>query len=566
MNKILIVILILIAHTTLLANTLTEKEISEWKSIGVEKMFIGNWKSQGIKTPRDAKRWIDAGETRVSISQWKNIKITDPDEVVKWKKTKLSFTNIQKALKEKITPEILEKWYKEGILYEETIFYFTRKITNLEEAKKLKSYNIKNEQDFESLSRSNINYSELEKWMNIGLSPSEIAKWKYYNVNNPEDVQKWINIGITLKNISQIQSWKQIGLNDVEEIKKWKSINFSPDNVKHYTNKGFSYEAISSWLEVGVLPKEIEKFISFGIKTAEEAKIWTTNGVYSVDTINYAKDELNINNPAELKEWFDLGFSTTKIKEWKNLGINTPSEAKEWKKVEDEENINRWLKAGVNDPEEVKMWKSNKITHLEINLIKEGNLTIEKIRKWREQDNYPIYMIVNLEKGGFKEPEEYLPYKNMNYEHAIKLKEWGNIKPDKLIRSMSIANKIIGKEFYFKDKETFISSYEILNGVCEEIVDKQFFVEIDMSQNKNRCFVFTGTMLQRLDDKNVFGKITQKGIVNSYQDRAFYAEKFNGEWLENTLKAGVIKGNGSYKYESNFGTRVIPQGEVLLLR
>ena len=139
------------------------------------------------------------GASRVSISQWKNIKITDPDEVVKWKKTKLSFTNIQKALKEKITPEILEKWYKEGILYEETIFYFTRKITNLEEAKKLKSYNIKNEQDFELLSRSNINSSELEKWMNIGLSPSEIAKWKYYNVNNPEDVQKWINIGITLK-------------------------------------------------------------------------------------------------------------------------------------------------------------------------------------------------------------------------------------------------------------------------------------------------------------------------------------------------------------------------------
>lgn len=121
--------------------------------------------------------------------------------------------------------------------------------------------------------------------------------------------KKWINIGITLKNISQIQSWKQIGLNDVEEIKKWKSIDFSPDNVKHYTNKGFSYETINSWLEVGVLPKEIEKFISFGIKTAEEAKIWTTNGVYSVDTINYAKDELNINNPAELKRWFDLGYN-----------------------------------------------------------------------------------------------------------------------------------------------------------------------------------------------------------------------------------------------------------------
>lgn len=43
-------------------------------------------------------------------------------------KTKLSFSSIQKALKENITPEVLEKWYKEGILYEETILYFNRKI------------------------------------------------------------------------------------------------------------------------------------------------------------------------------------------------------------------------------------------------------------------------------------------------------------------------------------------------------------------------------------------------------------------------------------------------------
>lgn len=57
-----------------------------------------------------------------------NIKITDSNEVVKWKKTKLSFSSIQKALKENITPEVLEKWYKEGILYEETILYFNRKI------------------------------------------------------------------------------------------------------------------------------------------------------------------------------------------------------------------------------------------------------------------------------------------------------------------------------------------------------------------------------------------------------------------------------------------------------
>ncbi|NUW29734.1 hypothetical protein [Aliarcobacter butzleri] len=392
-----------------------------------------------------------------------------------------------------------------------------------------------------------------------------ICKW-LYNVNNPNDVEKWINLGITLKNIKEIKDWQQVGLNNFEEIKKWKSINFYPENVKYYTNKGYSYETISPWIELGINPKEIEKFISIGIKTPNEAQIWTNNKIYSADTIKYSIEELNINNPEELKKWFDLGISSSEIKEWKNLGINIAHEANEWKKVEDISNINRWLKAGVNNPEEVKIWKNDNVTYLEISLVKEGNLTIEKIRKWREYDNYPIYMIVALEKGGFKEPEEYLPYKNINYEHAIKLKEWGIIKPNKLIKSMSKTNKVLKNEFYFKDKETFISSYETLKGVCEEIVDMQYFVEIDMSQNKNRCFVFLGTMFQRLDDKNIFGKVTQKGIVEGNGNRAFYVEKFNGEWLENKTKLGIIKGNGSYSYESKYGTRVIPQGEVLLLR
>ena len=56
-------------------------------------------------------------------------------------------------------------------------------------------------------------------------------------------------------------------------------------------------------------------------------------------------------------------------------------------------------------------------------------------------------------------------------------------------------------------------------------------------------------MVQRLDDKNIFGKVIQKWIVSSYEKRALYVEKFSGEWLENKIKAGVIKGNGSYTYK-----------------
>ncbi|NUW29632.1 hypothetical protein [Aliarcobacter butzleri] len=195
MKKFGILILILILNTSLLASKLTEKEISEWGLIGVDKMFIENWRSQGVKTPNDAKKWLDAGETRVSISQWKNINITNPDDAIKWKKTKLNFKDIQKALKVKLTAEILDMWYKEGILFEETIVYYTRRINNLEDAKKWKTFNIKNDQDFENLFRNNINsLSEMEKWANLGLSLSDINKWKYYRAACKFHHHKLVNL------------------------------------------------------------------------------------------------------------------------------------------------------------------------------------------------------------------------------------------------------------------------------------------------------------------------------------------------------------------------------------
>ena len=79
-------------------------------------------------------------------------------------------------------------------------------------------------------------------------------------------------------------------------------------------------------------------------------------------------------------------------------------------------------------------------------------------------------------------------------------------------------------------------------------------------------FIFPGIMIQRLDEKSIFGKVTQKGIVDSTGNINFFAESFNGEWLENNIKLGIIKGNGSYTYKSKYGTHVIPKGKVLLLR
>ena len=48
----------------------------------------------------------------------------------------------------------------------------------------------------------------------------------------------------------------------------------------------------------------------------------------------------------------------------------------------------------------------------------------------------------------------------------------------------------------------------------------------------------------QLDEKSIFGKVTQKGIVDSTGNINFFAESFNGEWLENNIKLGIIIGNG----------------------
>ncbi|MGJ0331225.1 hypothetical protein NG751_04995 [Aliarcobacter cryaerophilus] len=120
----------------------------------------------------------------------------------------------------------------------------------------------------------------------------------------------------------------------------------------------------------------------------------------------------------------------------------------------------------------------------------------------------------------------------------------------------------------------FISTYEKLDGKCKEIVktDKYFF-DIDMSENENKCYIFYGKMIQRLDEKSIFGKITQKGLVRGIRiagmltDMNFYAESFHGAWLENTDKMGIIKGKGAYSYESiTTGTRVVPKGEIIFFR
>ena len=137
-----------------------------------------------------------------------------------------------------------------------------------------------------------------------------------------------------------------------------------------------------------------------------------------------------------------------------------------------------------------------------------------------------------------------------------------NIHKTKILKFLLIEYK---KELFFKNQERFVSFYDKLNNAnCSEIINN-YFTNIDMSKNKNQCLMFIGNMIQRLDEKSFFGKITQKGLVNDMTKKNFYVESFDGDWLENEYKIGVIKGNEFFNYESKIGKQVIPKGTVIIL-
>ena len=351
-------------------------------------------------------------------------------------------------------------------------------------------------------------------------------------------------------NMNLIEYWTNIGVTDTEEIEKWKLLyqNFL-DNYKlpeysiknsykpaYFIAKGFKPEDIQLWTDVGFQLNEISDFLEIGVDNHQEAKLW--------------KDNMSI---YEIKEWVKLGIKDSElVQNWKSV-------------VGDIGNASFLIRDGITNTEEVKILKDKGFEIDEIALIIKNNLSLNAIKEWRENDIKDIKKIAILVNGGFDNPKKYLPYKNIDKDHAIKLYKWG-IKPNKLIESMSRSDRVLfKKELFFKNQERFVSFYDKLNNAnCSEIINN-YFTNIDMSKNKNQCLMFIGNMIQRLDEKSFFGKITQKGLVNDMTKKNFYVESFDGDWLENEYKIGVIKGNEFFNYESKIGKQVIPKGTVIIL-
>ena len=115
----------------------------------------------------------------------------------------------------------------------------------------------------------------------------------------------------------------------------------------------------------------------------------------------------------------------------------------------------------------------------------------------------------------------------------------------------------------FNNKNTFEKAYNTIADNCNEIVRDKWFTGIDMSENQNKCYIFVGTMIQRLDEKSFFGKVTKSGLVSGTGKRYFYAENFQNSWMKNKTKIGIIKGNGSFSYDSRNGKQLVPKGTVI---
>mgnify|MGYP000269982735 CR=1 FL=1 len=319
-------------------------------------------------------------------------------------------------------------------------------------------------------------------------------------------------------------------------ITKWRNNKLYLIKPAYFIAKGFKPEDIQLWTDVGFQLNEISDFLEIGVDNHQEAKLWKDN------------------------------MSIYEIKEWVKLGIKDSELAQNWKSVVgDIGNASFLIRDGITNTEEVKILKDKGFEIDEIALIIKNNLSLNAIKEWRENDIKDIKKIAILVNGGFDNPKKYLPYKNIDKDHAIKLYKWG-IKPNKLIESMSRSDRVLfKKELFFKNQERFVSFYDKLNNAnCSEIINN-YFTNIDMSKNKNQCLMFIGNMIQRLDEKSFFGKITQKGLVNDMTKKNFYVESFDGDWLENEYKIGVIKGNEFFNYESKIGKQVIPKGTVIIL-
>ncbi|MGD9718901.1 MAG: hypothetical protein AB7U24_06645 [Sulfurimonadaceae bacterium] len=314
----------------------------------------------------------------------------------------------------------------------------------------------------------------------------------------------------------EIDAWEKVGVMHAENIEFWKNSKIAK-----------TPQEFQRWKDLGVWASEIEFWERSGaVESVDEAALWHEVDVKSYHDIKkYKQQNLSI---AQIKEWNAIGIKTEDIQNWQYSDIKTYQEAKPWRDAGIGFGYVRYYKQFNMTPQEVKFWITGGIEH--------------------PQD------IRDLKNAGFTSPKEYMPYKAFSKEKALKLKEWG-IKPTKQVELLAKRNDFGVRDIFFSSKERLQEGLKSLKK-CDTIEDI-YFSQTDPYANEGKCYMFVGTMKQRLDKSSAL----IEGARNY-----FYAS-FNGAWANNATKVGVVIGEGDFSYTTSDNRKnVIPKGKVLFLQ
>ncbi|WP_373002028.1 hypothetical protein [Sulfurimonas sp.] len=377
--------------------------------------------------------------------------------------------------------------------------------------------------------------------------------------------------------------WEKIGIWQNGEINRWIDAGFKSPHI------------VNEWIDAGIVnPRNIQELKDeANITTIAEFKRWSNAGIDNLHDIkNWQK--IGINNPTQAKAWKQyIGFDPMYAKEWIDVKVTNPKEAAEWSSVGispsnidnvkklnlDSKKILAWRKVGVgyaddvikmmnkgfSSPETYKTYKALGVTTNNIAEVKKAGLDIRSIELWNKYGAKDIKHILLLKNGGFESPDDYKPYDKLFMQDAIKLHKWG-IEPNSLIESMSITSGIANEEIFFDNESKFRKAYETIEDECDNISRKKWFSDVDISQNEGKCFMFASRMMQRLDEKSFFGKVTQNGLAIGIKNRYFYVEDFTGSWMEQNTRIGIIKGIGSFSYNSTGAKRIVSKGKIVYVK
>jgi hypothetical protein len=344
----------------------------------------------------------------------------------------------------------------------------------------------------------------------------------------------------------KIRAWKSVGVNDPEEAVAWEEENF----------RGYGYWGTSDHLK---LRNEYKVKNADDVHAlAKKLKLWMDKNrdfTFSYALMNKQRwNEIGITTPEKKKLWEDNGFEVggrLNPKWWIQVGITDPVVAiayenfyitpQEISKIKYED-IKEWQKIGVKNMASYNSWASI------------GLDTPQKVAPWLKTVGDNSSSVELIVKAGFKTPAEYAPYSKIKaFEHLQMLKEL-KMTPTPLIESMSKYNKVWDVNLFFSSKENFIEAHNTLKSQCQQI-EYDFFTRHDAYGNKGKCYIFAGTMFQRLS--------ANTGLVKEYGNQYMHTT-FSGDWMDNKGKFGVVKGEGAFSYTATNGkASVVPKGKVI---